>query len=255
MKKSRSWIILTLVLYLLFLFWTMPADYVLALMRKYEIVPAGGYTVAGLEGAWTDGRILELEVGPIEVTDLKWRFQPGALAGGHLQFAVSGGLGDGSTEGVVRLGFDSVELGKIKGRVSADFLGRRFLPGVKLTGVLETEELSLVAEDGYPVEAAGRLLWSNARVESPYRVGLGGVVVDLSTDSDGIVLKLNDTGGALRAGGLGILSPDGKYSFDGSLGARQGDSSELATYLQILGRPEADGMVKVGFKGQLPRLF
>ncbi|MFO7607364.1 MAG: type II secretion system protein N [Desulfurivibrionaceae bacterium] len=256
MKKRRSWIILTLGFYLLILFWTVPADYLLSYLRKHEVIPAGSFTVVGLEGPWTGGRIFEINAGGVEVNNLHWRFQPFGLLSGRLRFAVAGDLGGGSTEGVVLVGFDTVEIAKVRGRVPADFLGRIYLPGIELTGMLETEELTLVAEEGYLVEGAGRLAWSDARVESPYRIGLGGVVVDLATDdSDGIVFKLGDTGGALQAGGLGTLSPDGTYSFDGSLGARQGSSPELATYLQILGRPEADGMVKIGFNGQLPRLF
>jgi hypothetical protein len=224
-------------------------------MRKYEMIPANAFTATGIEGAWTNGRILELEVGGVEVDDFNWRFQPVGLLTGRLQFAVAGGLGAGSTQGIIRLGSDTVELGKVRGRVPADFLGQMYLPGVKLSGVLESEGLSLAVEDGYVVEGAGRLAWSNARVDSPYQIGLGGVAIDLSTDSDGIVVKLADTGGELQARGIGVLSAEGKYSFDGTLGARQGSSPELATHLQILGRPEADGMIKIKFNGQLARLF
>jgi general secretion pathway protein N len=149
----------------------------------------------------------------------------------------------------------SLAIDKVRGRVPVDYLGQRFLPGLSLAGVLETDELSLTVEEGYPVEASGRLAWSNAGVEAPYRMGLGGVVVDLSTENDGIVFRLGDTGGALQAAGLGLLSPEGKYSFNGSLGSRRGADSELATYLQILGRPQPDGMVKIQHNGSLVRLL
>jgi len=255
MKKSRSWIILTLVFYLIFLLWSLPADLALSFMQKHKVIPSGAFAVSGLEGAWSAGRIVELKAGGLKLNNLSWRFQPLGLLSGRLQFALASDVGAGSTKGVLRVGLDTLELKKLRGRVPAGFLGQIYLPGVELSGVFETDGMSLVAENGHLVEGVGRLVWSNARIDSPYQVGLGGVALELSTDSDGIVFKLNDTGGGLQAGGLGVLSPEGNYSFNGTLGVRQDSAPELATYLQLLGKPEADGMVKIGLNGRLPRLF
>ena len=86
-------------------------------------------------------------------------------------------------------------------------------------------------------------------------MSLGGVKLDLSTENDGILFKINDLGESLQTSGLGFLSSQGEYSFDGTIGARQGSSPELATFLQILGSPGADGMVTLEFKGQMARIY
>jgi hypothetical protein len=84
---------------------------------------------------------------------------------------------------------------------------------------------------------------------------LGGVMVDLTAEDEGILFKLTDLGGFLQTSGLGRLDLQGKYSFDGTVGARQGSSPELTTFLQVLGRPAPDGTVKIAFKGQMARLY
>ena len=255
MKKAKSWITLTLALYLAFLLWTLPASYVLSFLEKRNVLPAGEFSMAGVEGAWTDGRILAIKTGGVELNNLSWCFQPSGLIFGRLQFAITSDFAGGTVAGVLRVGLGAVEVKQIQGGIPAASLGQIYLPGFELSGVVEIEDLALVAKDGYLSGGSGQLAWRNAKVKSPYQMALGGVKLDLSTENDGIIFKINDLGGSLQTNGLGFLSAQGKYSFDGTIGARQGSSPELATFLQILGRPGADGMVKLEFKGQMARIF
>lgn len=255
MKKARPWITLTLAFYLAFLFWTLPAHYVLSSLEKLNVLPAAGFSVSGVGGAWTGGRILAVKTGGVEFNNLVWRFQPSGLIFGRVQFAMTCDFADGSVAGVLRLGPGDIELEKIQGGIPAASLGQIYLPGFELSGVLEIEDLALSARDGYLSGGFGQIAWRNAKVSSPYQMSLGGVKLDLSTENGGIVFKVNDLGGSLQTNGLGFLSPQGKYSFDGTIGARQGSSPELSTFLQILGRPGADGLVKLEFKGQMAQFF
>lgn len=255
MKEARPWITLTLALYLAFFLWTLPAHYVFSFLEKLNVLPAAGFSVSGIEGAWTGGRILAIKTGGVELNNLGWRFQPSGLIFGRLQFAITSDFADGSVAGVLRLGYGDIELEQIQGGIPAASLGQIYLPGFELSGVLEIEDFALIARDGYLNGGSGQLVWRNAKVSAPYQMSLGGVKLDLSTENDGILFKINDLGGSLQTSGLGVLSAQGKYSFDGTIGARQGSSPELATFLQILGRPGADGMVKLEFKGQMARIF
>lgn len=257
MKKAKlkSWLALTLAFYLLFLLWGLPAQYVVSFLQKRNVLPAVMSSLSGVEGAWTAGRILAIKTGGIELSNLSWRFQPSGLIFGRLQFALACDLADGAAAGILRVNHDTVEIEQIRGQIPAASLAQIYLPGVELSGMMEIEDLGLIAKDGYLVGGSGQLAWRNAEVNSPYRMSLGGVMLDLSTENDGVLFKVNDLGGGLQTSGLGFLTSQGKYSFDGNIGARQGSSPELATFLQILGRPGADGMVKLEFKGQLARFF
>ena len=255
MKKTKSWITLTLALYLAFLLWTLPAHYVWSFLEKSHVLPAGEISISGVEGAWTAGRVLVIKTDEIELNNLNWHFQPSGLIFGRLQVAISSDFAGGGFAGVLRIGPGTVELEQMHGGIPAASLGKLYFPGVELTGVVEIENLALIAEDGYLSGGSGQLAWRNAKVNKPYQMSLGGVKLELSTEDDGILFKINDLGGGLQTSGLGALSSQGKYSFDGTIGARQGSSPELATFLQILGRPGADGMVKLEFKGQMARIF
>lgn len=254
MKKVKSWIILTLAFYLLFLFWTIPAKYVWSFLDRHQALPAGVY-VSGIEGPWTAGRIMKVRTGLTELSDLSWCFQPIGLLGGRLQLAMSGEFAGGGVTGIMRIGVKTIEFKKIRGRIPAAQLGQIYLPGVELAGMVELEDLGLIGKKGRLLGGSGQLAWRNAEVLAPYRMDLGGVTGELATDNNVTVLKLNDLGGGLQVSGLGSLAAEGKYSFDATVGARQGSSPELATFLQILGRPGADGMVRINHKGQLPIFF
>jgi hypothetical protein len=66
--------------------------------------------------------------------------------------------------------------------------------------------------------------------------------------------QLADGGGPLAAEGVARLQPDGSYQFNGAFSARPGQpgASELAIGLNALGRPGADGKVRVSLAGRLP---
>lgn len=255
MKKVKPWIALTILFYLLFLVWGIPARYVVALLEQRNFLPAAGLSITGVEGAWSDGRILELKIDKVTLSNIGWRFQPSGLLTGCLQFGLSGNLATGKVAGILRLGINQIELRQIAGQIPAAALGKIYLPGFELSGLVAARDLSLVVNDGYLTGGSGQLAWSEAKVSSPYQMSLGGVILTLATEKDGLLYKLSDQGGGLQANGLGLLTAQGNYSYDGTVGARQGSSPELATFLQIIGRPGADGMVKVKFKGQIPRLF
>ncbi len=255
MKKTKAWITLTLALYLAFLIWTLPAYYILSFLEKSNLLPAGDFSMSGVKGPWTGGQVLAIKTGAIELNNLSWRFQPSGLIAGRLQFALSSDLAGGSVAGVLRIGLGTVALEQIQGGIPAASLGQIYLPGVELSGVLAIENLALIARDGYLSGGSGQLAWRDARVDKPYQMSLGGVKLDLSTEKDGILFKINDLGESLQTSGLGFLSSQGEYSFDGTIGARQGSSPELATFLQILGSPGADGMVTLEFKGQMARIY
>lgn len=255
MKKAKSWLKLIFALYLAFLFWTIPAQYVVSFLEKSNVLPAGELSISGVEGSWTDGRILAIKTSGVELNNLSWRFQPVGLISGRLQFALTSDFAGGVVAGVLRVGFGVVGFTQVHGAIPAASLGQIYLPGVELAGVVEIDDFGLQAKDGYLNGGSGQIVWRNAEVSAPYQMLLGGVELDLSTENDGILFRINDLGGPLQASGLGFLSAQGKYSFDGVTGTRQGSSPELATFLQILGRPGNDGMVKLEFKGQMARFF
>ncbi len=253
MKELKPWLIITAVFYLFFLFWSLPADRVLSLLAKRDLVPNQLILSNNLQGSWHHGQTTGVHFGGVEITELNWRLQPAHLLLGRLQFAMDCDLSEGESSWTLRLSPSTLAIKRLQGKIPAATLGRT-LPGFILTGSLQAENISLTIQDGFLKDATGRASWSEAGLGSPYNMNIGGLVLDLETDPTGIRALISDTGGPLQAGIIGRLVQDGNYTFDGTISARQGSPPDLATFLQLFGRPGSDGLIRVSFNGHLPRL-
>jgi hypothetical protein len=255
MKKARPWITLTLAFYLAFLFWTLPAHYVLSSLEKLNVLPAAGFSVSGVGGAWTGGRILAVKTGGVEFNNLVWRFQPSGLIFGRVQFAMTCDFADGSVAGVLRLGPGDIELEKIQGGIPAASLGQIYLPGFELSGVLEIEDLALSARDGYLSGGFGQIAWRNAKVSSPYQMSLGGVKLDLSTENGGIVFKVNDLGGSLQTNGLAFYHHRENIPLMGQLAPGKVAHLNSPLFCRFLADREPMGWSNWNLRGKWPNFF
>ena len=255
MRETKLWLGLTLLLYLFFLGWFFPAERVLSFMYGRQIISPATVSIADPSGSWSSGKAPQARAGNIEIKDLSWDFQPAALLLGKIQFNITGKLLSNPASCKVSFDSDTFTLKSLKGILPADQAARPYLPGVNLGGDLDIDNLSLTIEKGSLQSARGVISWKEAALGSPYNTSLGGLTLALSTEENGIMLKVNDLGGPLQADGLGFVSLSGDYSYNGSIGTRDGGSSDLAAFLQILGTPQADGKIKQEFKGKLLRLF
>jgi len=252
MKELKPWLITTAIFYLFFLFWSLPADRVLSFLAGKGLVPDMVVLTNNPQGSWNSGQATGVSFGGVEIAELNWELQPAPLLLGRLQFDMECDLPEGESSWVLQLSSSTLAIKRLRGEFPAAILGRT-MPGFELSGSLQSENISFTLRDGLLENAAGRASWSEAGLGSPYNMALGGLVLDLATDTTGIRARISDTGGPLQAGIVGLLAPAGDYSFDGTISARQGSSPDLATFLQIFGRPGNDGMIRVSLNGRLSR--
>lgn len=255
MKELKPWLLLTIILYLFFLAWRFPADRTLSILLERRVIPPAMISIEDPAGSWSRGHAPQARIGNLEIKDLSWNFQPAALLLGNLQFAIAGEIMNNRTS--CQLSFDSntFTIKNLNGILSVDAATKPYLPGINLTGTLNIDSLYLTIEKGSLYSATGKISWQEAALGSPYNTALGGLALVLSTDESGVMIKVSDLGGPLQADGLAFLASTGDYSYNGSFGTRQGSSPDLASFLQILGSPQADGKIKVDLKGKIPRLF
>jgi hypothetical protein len=252
-KELKPWLIITTVFYLFFLFWNLPSDRVLSFMTERNLVPGKLLLTSSPQGSWHNGQLTGVQFGGIEIPELHWQLQPVHLLLGRLQFIMDCDLPGGESSWTLQLTPSTLTIKQLQGKIPAAILGRT-LPGFILTGSLQAENISLTIQDGLLKNATGRASWSEAGLGSPYNMNIGGLLLDLETDLTGIGARISDTGGPLQATIIGRLVQDGNYTFDGAISARQGSPADLATFLQLFGRPGSDGLIRVSFNGHLPRL-
>jgi hypothetical protein len=253
MKELKPWLIIAILSYLFFLVWSLPADRVLSYMSDRGLLPDQLVLTSGPLGSWHNGRIAGILISGTEIAELHWELQPAGLLLGRLQFAMDCKLRQGRSSWTLQITKNTFAIKKLRGKLTADILGQA-LPGFELSGLFESKGMSFVFRDGLVIKADGQAAWKGAGLGNPYNMALGDLTLALTTDISGIRIKVSDNGGPLQAAIIGFLDPGGQYSVDGTISARQGSPPDLATFLQILGRPGNDGMIRVSTKGNLPRL-
>jgi general secretion pathway protein N len=106
-------------------------------------------------------------------------------------------------------------------------------------------------QGGWPMQADAVAHWTHAAIHTAQGVAtLGGISAQITGDNGVLQATLSDDGdGALHMSGLLSFSPLG-WSLQMSLKPRK-DDPLLMQWLHTLGRPEADGTVRLGYRGGL----
>ena len=109
-------------------------------------------------------------------------------------------------------------------------------------------------QGGWPMQANAAAHWTRAAVQTAQGVAtLGGMSAQVTGDNGVLQATLSDDGGgALHMSGLLSFSPLG-WSLQMSLRPRK-DDPILAQWLHTLGHPEADGTVRLGYRGGLAQM-
>jgi hypothetical protein len=176
---------------------------------------------------------------------LNWRFQfPDSqenIENGYAQGVASLGMGG-------RIAFSSLQA-----QLPAAMVGSL----TKMTALQPSGSMDLNLQDvewngeGL-VSAGGKVVWRAAGVNLLKPVSFGDLSLTVETSGDEIKGVLGDGGGPLSAEGLISLGQDGRYQFNGAFASR--GNAELENALRSMGRPGADGKVKINYSGNLARL-
>jgi general secretion pathway protein N len=121
----------------------------------------------------------------------------------------------------------------------------------KPAGQLQLTVARAQLQGGWPMHVNAAAHWIHAAVHTELGVAtLGGMAAQVSGDNGVLQANLRDDGdGALHMSGLLSLSPLG-WNLQMSLKPRKDDPA-LDQWLHTLGNPEADGTVRLGYRGGL----
>jgi len=148
--------------------------------------------------------------------------------------------------------FGSIALENVKGSIGAQQLVQLAnIPAVRLDGEFVLNLETVTISDQTLTEAVGRIVWTGAETRFPQRVLLGDLAADMTTEDDGIVVKISDAGGPLKMKADFLLDPENNYRLKGSMMAREGQQSLLGRSLGMMGSMDGQGNVKLDLKGNL----
>ncbi len=250
-----------LLAYLVALVISFPAERAYSHWQTSENASAD-IALAGISGSVWSGRAAMALVQGQPLEKVEWSLRPWALLFGQVglnwRFQLppgnekegQGGYGQGNTA----LGLDgSVAFATLEARLPAGMIARMAKASALRPTGLVSLNLHDVLWDGQSLRSAeGRIVWNGAGVSLLKPIALGDQVIALET-GDGVVKGvLSDGGGPLSLDGLLTLNAEGEYEFSGSLAAR--NAPELERALRSLGRPGADGRIKLKRSGNLAGL-
>ena len=203
------------VAYLLFLLMAAPAAKVLPVFQSR----LQNIQLAGVEGSLWSGKAAQVDVSPLQLKDVNWRFRPFGLFAGRAVFKVRGQL----QAQRIKAKAGSTLLGRpylsdVKGRVSAnDLFYWMGIKQVQLDGQLDFDIDDVEwSESGLPA-MAGTASWSSAQLVSPVKLVFGKAQLDTRIEDAVTRGQLKTTGGALLVQADVELKTDGAYRFDADI--------------------------------------
>jgi general secretion pathway protein N len=254
------YLVLGLLVYIAALLINLPADRVYAYWKSSEHSNRG-FALSGIGGSIWSGHADVAVLKGHRLEKVKWSLRPWSLLLGRVGLNWRFQLADsqetdanGYGQGVTSLGLGgSVAFSSLQAKLPATLVGSL----AKMAALQPSGSVDLNLEDvewngeGL-VSADGKVVWRAAGVNLLKQMSFGELSLIVETSGDEIKGVLGDSGGPLSAEGLITLGPDGRYQFNGAFASR-GDT-DLANALRSMGRPGADGKVKINYSGNLARL-
>lgn len=249
MMRAIGYAGLGLVVYAAFVVWTYPAERALSAGRDF--MPDTYFQ--NVSGTLWHGRAGRVRIADQTFERVSWDIRLLSALFGRLDVAVNFDGAGRSGEGIVSLGMSGdVRLKNVKARLPVADVDQYFgLDPVTLSGVFDVDLRRASFEGNMLSSAEGVVLWQNARVVSPMAQELGGFILALSPDDNGVAGQIKDDGGNVQLDGVVHLSPAGDYTITGTIAARGDNRSPLARTISALGRPGPDGRIGLEYAGNL----
>ncbi|QKT03016.1 type II secretion system protein N [Ectothiorhodospiraceae bacterium 2226] len=249
-RRLLGLIALGIVAYLIFLIMTWPAHHAYGAARtQLGDMPL---TLHGVEGTAWSGRAALAEMQGLRLEAVRWEVHPRGFVRGALDATLNFRSNEGPGEALVRVHPDRrVQVTDLRARLPMQQVGVLVGAQVRLGGTLALNLPAAAFEaEGRLRSAQGELLWQNASTAMLPQVPLGDLLVTLQPEGDLLHAVVQDNGGPVTVQGTAQLYEDGRYEFRGRLGTREGAAPELVATLRLMGRPDRDGMIPVGFSGR-----
>ena len=248
MKSRWAGVLVGLFAYLLFLVLAAPAAKVLPLFQPR----LGDIQFTGLEGSFWTGKAARVDVPPLQLQDVNWRFRPLALFVGRAVFGVRVQLQQQEIKARIGSSFlGEPYLSNISGRVRASDLSYWLgLTQLQLDGSVAFDFDDVAWSDSGVPALAGRATWSPARVVAPLQLMLGMAQLDTRIEDAATRGKLQVSGGALLVQADVELKPDGAYRLDANIQQKREVPRAVAKFLSTFAEYR-DGAYQLEWADQL----
>ncbi len=199
----------------------------------------------GVSGNLWRGQAVVLSIGGIALHDIRWRWRPQGMLLGRISHTVSAQGSGGPVEAIVSNSMigSTLRLYDVTGTLPIEQVGNSMqLPVMPFSGRIQLSLDMLKLRNGRLWNAEGIVDFDQVlfNFTSP-AVVLGNYRAEISTDKDVVHFALTSQGGQLEAEGTADVTREGQYSLDMRLRPRATAPAAVASLMQSLGQPAADG--------------
>ncbi|MBN4069255.1 type II secretion system protein N [Beggiatoa alba] len=257
MRRAIKLGIFTFFVYVMFLFFTFPAE------RAYHTIAdqlPPTIKLYGLTGTLWSGQAELLTLASQQYRNASWRFQIKSLLSGEILFYLNLDNGQSQIKGNVGINLskrfvlrdillqqelvDLQALARSSDRASA-------VVGGKISGRIN----SLVLSRSKITDADAHFVLRDVALLLPRRTQWGDFKVDIEKPDVETLVNIADQGGPLLANGSISINETNDYDVSLTVQAASGASNDLIHGLGLFGQPGNDGKTRLNYKGSLSELL
>jgi general secretion pathway protein N len=246
MKRLWPLLALGIAAFVIFALVTFPASVVLSRLDS------AGIAASGVSGSIWNGRAQVLQLGGAHIGSAEWRLQFLPLLTAHAQADVKVTRVDGFANTQLSVGpSGNLKLTGLTASLPLSALPPNVIPG-SWSGTLNGKFAELTLNDGWPTHVDGSLDVVDV-TGRPGNMGSYRIIFDpAASTADTLKGALSDAGGGpLQISGTVQLKTDRSYAVDALVATRPDAPRSLASSLEYLGPPDAEGRRQFSMAGTM----
>jgi len=252
--KRRYYIILAIISYLIFALASTPAAKVISLAQNNFNLPVKFY---GVQGSIWNGQADSLLAQNHRIDQLKWSLNPAALLLASISADIQASIKEQNIIGHISVNMNGdIEAKDLRATLSAkDVQQLAAMPFGELDGkfVLNIESLSWPG-NGIP-DTTGTIKWHQAKLTLVEAVDLGQVIINIKPDdNDGMLIEIENKGGALSINGSIALSDKKQYRLQLDFNPASNANANIKQSLAMFAKRQSNGSYRFKQNGNLNQL-
>lgn len=252
MSQKKSFVILGITAYFIFLITSIPASQGIQWIQNF--FPQELVQISQPKGTIWSGSADRITVHQVQFDNVNWEIRPLALLTGKLRLSIDINNSKhkaSATFDFNRQGLVSVE--NLNGDIPANLLSQ--LPYAKNTSPSGSLTLAINAihfsDTSLPTEADGEIIWHNAGLSSPFSLSIGTLLIKLESQDEDIQIHIKDQDAQIKVDTTIVLGKDGNYKIQGELTPKPNTDQKLTSTLTLLGKKDLRGIIHVNYRGML----
>ncbi|WP_163932234.1 type II secretion system protein N [Paraferrimonas sp. SM1919] len=249
MSKVK-WIVLAIVVYLVFLLASFPAQFITNNLKLKNI------SFNGVTGTLWSGASSSIAIDNISIEQVSWTLNPWSLLTGELAAEMKFGKFNSKLKGQLKMayGLNGAKLQDLQFEAPLAQLvaGKKLLLNSKLSGALSVDIAEFSQGQPWCMQLAGDIKVQQLQVNNGFgQFPLGNVQAVLSCKQGNVNLAIAENHNQLGLQAQ-LQVTDKQYKVVGSIGVTSEQPEKLRQGLTMLGKPDVNGRYQIDYQGKLP---